>query len=113
MSHDQLDESLIEYAEKTQDYKKLQHLESDVLRTIRIRRYDNTLSWRENVISVFNFPQFQASALSLAFLLGIIVSPFFTDQLSNNNSYSEDFVSLKVFSAKAPYLTVNLIDTIK
>ena len=113
MSYNQLDKNLILYAEKTPDYNKLQHLESGVLRAIRMRGYEN--NWRESVISVFNFQQFQALALSLVFLVGIIFGPFFADQLFNKNTYSDsgEVVSLNVFTAKAPYLITNLIDTIK
>lgn len=113
MSDDQLEKLLAEYAKKEPNNSRLQNIEANVWRAIHKNEYDSVLSWKENIISVFSFPQFQVSALSFALLLGIGISPLFTDQVFYKDASLENVLNMKVFTVNTPFLTANLIDTIK
>jgi len=110
MSNSSLDRFLNLILIKDKKNSHLDNLENDVLRKLATIRKDQELSWYEKIILSFSVPQFRVASLSIAILIGMSVSPFFTPL--QNNSADTALVS-NIFSAESTYLPVNLIERTK
>ncbi|GJM01350.1 MAG: hypothetical protein DHS20C07_30290 [Methyloligella sp.] len=105
MSQNNLDDHLARLLNKDPNTGKLNRLEHDVWH--KIHAYD--LTWQQKIISVFNIPQFQVSALAFALLFGISLSSISNFEFSPNSKVNQHTLDLTLFSANSPYLAVNLI----
>jgi hypothetical protein len=104
MSQNKIDENLTLLFKKRPVTGKLERLEHDVWR--KVHAYD--LNWQQKIISVFNLPQFQASALACALIFGISLSSTYELELFLNSKTNQNVLDLRIFSANNPYLATNL-----
>ncbi len=109
MSQYNLDDHLAVLSKQQPDNGKLLNLESDVW--IRIHAYDRR--WQQMLISAFNSPQLQISAITLALLFGISLGSLFPIELKLQSEKNIIALDMKIFSTNNPYLTANLIEKIK
>lgn len=101
-----LDKLLVMHFNKQPDTSKLDHLEQDVWRKIRMQAVDMALPWYEKMVMAFSVPQFRFASIVTAIVLGLLFSPVMP--LPSNASASE-VMGLKVFANNTPYLLTNQI----
>jgi len=88
------------------DNSKLDHLEQDVWRKIRMQAADIALPWYEKMVMAFSVPEFRLASLATAIVLGLLFSPVLP--LPYDASASE-VMGLEVFASNTPYLLTNQI----
>lgn len=109
MSDKNLDDTFASISRKQPDTGKLSKLESDVWNRI----YLCETTWQQKIITVLIMPRFQASALALALILGISVSPLLMSGYLPDPEAESEVFNLGIFGKNNPYLAANLIDRIK
>ncbi len=101
-----LDKLLVIYFNKQYDTSKLDHLEQDVWRKIRMQTADMALPWYEKIVMAFAVPEFRMVSIAMAVVIGLVFSPVIT--FSSSASASEA-MGLQVFATNTPYLLTNQI----
>lgn len=105
MSQNTLDDHLARLLNKKPNTQKLKMLEYGVWQKIDTFN----LNWQQKIISVFNIPQFQVSALAFALIFGISLSSISNFEYLPNSKPNQNSLDLALFSANSPYLAANLI----
>lgn len=105
MTQNPLDQRLARLFERRPDADKMIRLEHDVWQKIHV--FNST--WQQKIISVFNIPQFQTSALAFAFIFGISLSSLSLFDILLNYTNNQNVFDMSIFSPDSRYLAVNLI----
>lgn len=85
---------------------KLDHLEQDVWRKIRMQAADIALPWYEKMVLAFSVPQFRLASIVMAIVIGLSLSPVIPFP---SDASASEAMGLKVFAANTPYLLTNKI----
>jgi len=83
---------------------KLDHMEQDVWRKIRMQAADIALPWYEKMAMAFSVPQFRYASITTAVVLGLAFSPIMSSQYSAS---ANEAMGLEVFASNTPYLLTN------
>lgn len=87
---------------------RLDRLEQDVWRRIHATAADAALPWQEKMLLAFSVPRFQLASLAIAVVLGLSLSPAIP--LGKIAHADQPALDMSMFTARAPYLTANLIE---
>ena len=101
-----IDKLLVRHFSKHPDTSRLDHLEQDVWRKIRMQATDITLPWYEKMVLAFSVPQFRFASIVMAVVIGLSLSyamPLFSEAATS------ELMGLKIFAADTPFLLTNQI----